>query len=62
VLNLTARATPDLEVEPHVINGQPGVVYRRGERALMATAIEIVDGVVVGLYTVVNPEKLSALD
>ena len=40
------------------INGQPGVVYRRDGRALMATAVEVVDGVVVGIYSVVNPDKL----
>ena len=26
----------------------------------MATAVEVVDGVVVGIYSVVNPDKLAA--
>jgi hypothetical protein len=27
----------------------------------MASAVEVVDGVVVGIYSVVNPDKLAAL-
>jgi RNA polymerase sigma-70 factor (ECF subfamily) len=58
VMNLTARTTPDITIEARTINGQPGVVYRRGERVFMAAAIEVIDGQVAGLFSVVNPDKL----
>ena len=61
VMNLSARITPDIEIEVRSVNGQPGVVYRRHGRAFMASAVEVVDGVVVGIYSVVNPDKLAAL-
>jgi RNA polymerase sigma-70 factor (ECF subfamily) len=57
-MNLVSRATPGISVEPRTINGQPGVLLRRGERVLMATAVEILDGQVAALYTIVNPDKL----
>jgi hypothetical protein len=54
-MNLSARMTPDMEIDVRLINGQPGVVYRRRGRAFIATAVEVVDGVVVGIYSVVTP-------
>jgi RNA polymerase sigma-70 factor (ECF subfamily) len=62
VLNLTSRMPPDMTIEVRLINGQPGVLFTRRGRPYMATAVDVVDGLVVGLYSVVNPEKLAALD
>jgi RNA polymerase sigma-70 factor (ECF subfamily) len=58
VMNLMARASEHLTVEVRTINGQPGVVFRLGEEALLATAVEVIDGQVAGLYSVVNPDKM----
>jgi RNA polymerase sigma-70 factor (ECF subfamily) len=58
VMNLVARASEQLTAEARTINGQPGVVFRHGDEVLLATAVEVLDGQVAGLYTVVNPDKL----
>jgi RNA polymerase sigma-70 factor (ECF subfamily) len=58
VMNLMARASEHLTVEVRTINGQPGVVFRLGDEALLATAVEVIDGQVAGLYSVVNPDKM----
>jgi RNA polymerase sigma-70 factor (ECF subfamily) len=58
VMNLVARASEHLTTDVRTINGQPGAVFRLGDQILLATAVEVVDGQVAGLYTVVNPDKL----
>jgi RNA polymerase sigma-70 factor (ECF subfamily) len=48
-------------VETTVINGLPGFVTREGDGELQTTALEIEDGLVVGIYVMRNPDKLRHL-
>ena len=48
-----------LSVEPTQINGSPGLFLRINRELDMVLAVRIDDGLVTGLYTVRNPEKLS---
>jgi RNA polymerase sigma-70 factor (ECF subfamily) len=48
--------------EPAHVNGQPGALVRDPDGALINTmALDIADGVVVGIKSVINPEKLAHL-
>jgi RNA polymerase sigma-70 factor (ECF subfamily) len=47
-------------VEPHEVNGQPGAIFRRGDgRVLNTMALDIVDGRIQTIRTVINPDKLG---
>ena len=49
-----------LTYRPTLVNGEPGVVfYDREERAHWVAALEIADGVVVAVRSILNPDKLS---
>ncbi|HET7567555.1 MAG TPA: RNA polymerase sigma-70 factor [Gaiellaceae bacterium] len=49
-------------LEPVLVNGQPGAVARDAEgRVAAVLALEIADGLVQGVKSVVNPEKLAHL-
>jgi RNA polymerase sigma-70 factor (ECF subfamily) len=61
-LNLSARVTADVEVDVRTINGQPGIVFRLGDHVLLANTVEVVDGQVAAVYSIVNPDKLAAID
>jgi len=51
-----------VELRPATINAQPGfLAYDPEGRVVSALSIEIADGVVVGLRSVVNPDKLGHL-
>ncbi|WMT90608.1 sigma-70 family RNA polymerase sigma factor [Pelagibacterium sp. H642] len=45
-----------------VINGLPGFLTIESDGTVQTTALEIVDGKVVGIYIVRNPDKLRHLD
>ena len=45
---------------PALVNGDPGAVFYDAEgRAVWVTALEITDGVVVAIRSVLNPDKLA---
>jgi RNA polymerase sigma-70 factor (ECF subfamily) len=45
---------------PTLVNGEPGVVfYEEDGRAVWVTALEIADGVVVAVRSILNPDKLA---
>jgi RNA polymerase sigma-70 factor (ECF subfamily) len=45
---------------PALVNGDPGaVVYEPGGRAVWVAALEIADGVVVAVRSILNPDKLA---
>jgi RNA polymerase sigma-70 factor (ECF subfamily) len=51
-----------VRLEPARINGQPGALARDADGALItAMVLDIADGVVLGMRSVVNPEKLGHL-
>ena len=47
---------------PALVNGDPGLVfYGQDGRAVWVSALEIADGVVVGIRSILNPDKLEHL-
>jgi RNA polymerase sigma-70 factor (ECF subfamily) len=47
-------------VEPHEVNGQPGAVFRdRDGRIVNIWALDILDGQIQAIRTVINPDKLA---
>lgn len=55
-------ARVDVTFEPHEINGEPGAVFRdRDGKVLHTLALEVLDGQIQAIRTVINPDKLSHL-
>ncbi|MBW4718573.1 RNA polymerase sigma-70 factor [Saccharothrix sp. SC076] len=53
------RPVPDLEITVREVNGEPGIVAVVGGRLSGVMALEVVDGRVTAVRTVVNPDKLA---
>ncbi|MET8980476.1 RNA polymerase sigma-70 factor [Streptomyces sp. NPDC004539] len=52
----------DITFEPHEINGQPGAVFRdRDGKVLHALVLDVLDGQIQTIRTVINPDKLGHL-
>jgi RNA polymerase sigma-70 factor (ECF subfamily) len=62
VANLARRMPEGTEFEPATVNGQPGLLYRRGGRTFMAFSFGVVDGQVARISTILNPDKLLGID
>ncbi|MFF3603027.1 RNA polymerase sigma-70 factor [Streptomyces sp. NPDC002463] len=55
-------AQVDITFEPHDVNGQPGAVFRdRDGKVLHTLALDIADGRVRTIRSVINPDKLAHL-
>ena len=49
-------------LEPHVVNGQPGAIFRdRDGKVLNTWTLDVLDGRIQAIRTVINPEKLGHL-
>jgi RNA polymerase sigma-70 factor (ECF subfamily) len=49
----------DVRLEPHELNGQPGAIFRdRDGRTLATMALDVLDGQIQAIRSVVNPDKL----
>jgi RNA polymerase sigma-70 factor (ECF subfamily) len=49
-------------VEPHEVNGQPGAIFRdRDNKVLSTLALDILDGQIQTIRSVINPDKLGHL-
>ena len=47
-------------VEPHEVNGQPGAIFRDPDGKVLSTlALDILDGQIQTIRSVVNPDKLG---
>ena len=44
-----------------LVNGEPGVVFYGGDQVHWVASLEIADGVVVAIRSVLNPDKLAHL-
>lgn len=53
---------PSRLVRYGIINGLPGLVTEEGDQVLQTTALEVVDGKIVAVYIVRNPDKLQHLE
>lgn len=52
----------DVTFEPHEVNGQPGAVFRdRDGRVLHTLTLDVLDGQIQTIRTVINPDKLGHL-
>ncbi len=58
LLNLTSRLQPDVEIELHSVNGEPGLVFARAGRPWMVMAFEIAGDRIAAMRLVLNPAKL----
>ncbi|MFH8791658.1 RNA polymerase sigma-70 factor [Streptomyces sp. NPDC017941] len=60
VLPLMARI--HVTFEPHEVNGQPGAIFRdRDGKVLHTLALEVLDGQIQTIRSVINPDKLGHL-
>jgi len=60
VFPLLARI--DVTFEPHEVNGQPGAIFRdRDGKVLHALALDVLDGQIQTIRSVINPDKLGHL-
>ena len=51
-----------LQVEPHEVNGQPGAIFRdRDGRVINVLALDVLDGRIQTIRSVINPDKLRHL-
>lgn len=57
--NITGRVPADSLIAHHVINGEPGLVFTRGEKATMVMVFEVRSNRIQAIRLVLNPEKLS---
>jgi RNA polymerase sigma-70 factor, ECF subfamily len=50
----------DVTVQPHPVNGQPGAIFRdRDGKVLNTLALDILDGQIHTIRSVINPDKLG---
>ncbi|MGY2746803.1 RNA polymerase sigma-70 factor [Arthrobacter sp. UYCu723] len=50
------------KLEPHVVNGQPGAIFRdRNNNVLNTWTLDVLDGRIQAIRTVINPDKLGHL-
>jgi len=55
-------ASIDVTVQPHEVNGQPGAIFRdRDGKVLNTLALDILDGQIQTIRSVINPDKLGHL-
>ncbi|MEV1174621.1 RNA polymerase sigma-70 factor [Nonomuraea sp. NPDC049784] len=65
VARLLASVFPQMALigvtgEPHEVNGQPGAIFRdRDGKVLHALALDVLDGQIQTIRTVINPDKLG---
>ena len=57
-----AAQYPELSMRPVEVNGGPGAIFLdEQERLLAVWSLEIVDGQIAGIRSIVNPDKLAHL-
>ena len=61
LVNVVSRITPDVAVELHQVNGEPGLLVRRGRQTTMVVAFEVVEERIAAVRLVLNPAKLQHL-
>ncbi|MFC7310639.1 RNA polymerase sigma-70 factor [Streptomyces monticola] len=53
-------AKVEVSMEPHDVNGQPGAIFRdRDGKVLYALALDVLDGQIQTIRSVINPDKLG---
>ena len=59
--NITGRVPADSLIAHHEVNGEPGLVFTRGEQTTMVMVFEIRSNRIEVIRLVINPEKLSRI-
>ncbi|MDB5059054.1 MAG: sigma factor, sigma 70 type, group 4, partial [Chloroflexi bacterium] len=62
VAHVLGRIAPTASLHPAQVNGHPALIIRLNGEIDTVMAVRIDDGLIVGLYAVRNPEKLSHMD
>jgi RNA polymerase sigma-70 factor (TIGR02957 family) len=57
----TGWALPSVTLQPAEINGQAGAIYLDGDAVLGAMVLDIAEGQIQGINSIVNPDKLHHL-
>ncbi|MEZ5227651.1 MAG: hypothetical protein R2710_13545 [Acidimicrobiales bacterium] len=60
-MNLAKRFEDGGVIEPAMVSGFPGFTITVGGELSSVTSAEVVDGAIVRILTVMNPEKLAAV-
>lgn len=60
LINLWRRWPDSWTFEPALVGGFPGVVIDMDDRVFSATGVEVVDGKIVRINSLINPDKLAA--
>lgn len=60
LMSLWRRWPESWTFEPALVGGFPGVVIDIGDRVFSATGVEVVDGKIVRIVSLINPDKLAA--
>ena len=61
LVNVVSRIDPSVTVELHRVNGEPGLLVRRGTVTSMVVAFEVIDEHITAVRLVLNPAKLHHL-
>jgi RNA polymerase sigma-70 factor (ECF subfamily) len=61
LIAVTPNIPPTAHLHDAMVNGQPGTVVTDGGATVMTIAYDVVDGRIVGVRVVSNPDKLSRL-
>lgn len=59
--NLTGRIPTDSLIAHHEVNGEPGLVFTRGDHTTLVMVFEIRSNRIEAIRLVMNPEKLSRI-
>ena len=62
LVNLTHRWPDTCRFQPARVGGLPGVLVEIEGRVLSATGVEVVDGRIVRITSILNPDKLAATE
>jgi RNA polymerase sigma-70 factor, ECF subfamily len=62
LLAVTPTLPPTAVLHDAVVNGQPGLVVTDQDVPVLTMVLDVLDGAIVGVRVVSNPEKLAALD
>ncbi|WP_090586130.1 MULTISPECIES: sigma-70 family RNA polymerase sigma factor [unclassified Paenibacillus] len=59
LLGLLGKVPEDFAVRPAIVNGVPGLISYGGHMPINTVSFHLKDGVIEGIYLVVNPDKLE---
>jgi RNA polymerase sigma-70 factor (ECF subfamily) len=61
LVGIAAKGGPDVDGRLVAVNGQPGGVFGRNGRIEYALALDVLDGQIIGVRVIANPDKLQHL-